>query len=156
GFRMPRLETHTACPGCGRMIEIRENDPDFFEARFRTGGAAHGADPRKIPGRCPVCGGPPTPKKRARKGSQAGPDKRRGPAPRPATFAGVPVWVILVAGAVGFAVFLRFSCLTLLPLIGRQQALPRPPSLGPSASPAPGAPNRDPLPATDFAGLLGY
>jgi hypothetical protein len=66
-------EMYTQCPACGRTIEIRENDPQFFEARFRAKGRAHTPAPRAadaptIPGRCGVCGGKLPRRKRARGG----------------------------------------------------------------------------------------
>src|SRR5262249_26317976 len=105
----------TGCPGCGRPIEIRENDPQFFEARFRT----KGGDALKIPGRCGVCGGPPPREKKGRapaSGPAAGaPDDeargRRAGGRKAGTvdFFGhrVPVWILIVV-AVSALVMLRF------------------------------------------------
>jgi hypothetical protein len=155
GFRMPRLETHTACPGCGRMIEIRENDPDFFEARFRTGGAAQGADARKIPGRCPVCGGPLTRKKRGRTrgadhSSEVSADEPVGGGRRRRKSLGtiklfghrVPVWALIAAVVFVYLMF-QFLFVCGLPRIHWQRVASAPPSPGPPAWPA-GPPSAPP------------
>jgi hypothetical protein len=167
GFRMPRLETHTACPGCGRMIEIRENDPNFFEARFRTRGTAHGADPRKIPGRCPVCGGPLARNKRGRtrvsdRSFEVSADEAVGRGGRRRKSLGtiklfghsVPVWALIVAIVSAYLV-LQFLFVCGLPRIHWQRVASVPPSPGPpgwpvgpsSAPPSPAPPAHAPPPA---------
>jgi hypothetical protein len=134
GLRMPLERKKTGCPGCGRSIEIRENDPQFFEARFRAGGRA--IDTPKIPGRCGVCGGPLPRKKRDRNrewdsGSDTTPDdKPRAPRMQPdrgsqpfgeANFLGLGlhVWILLAAGSLALVMFLLLVVVVVLSLGGR-------------------------------------
>jgi hypothetical protein len=183
-FRMPQLETHTACPGCGRMIEIRENDPHFFEARFRQGGKAV-----KTSGRCVVCGGSLVRKKGGRtRGSDSPEEVSAGEAAgrrRSQRKLGtinlfghrVPVWAFIAAIVVAYLLF-QFLLVCGLPRLHWQRVASAPPSPGPAGPPfgspsalplrSPGPPPPPPAPppsaptapvpppATQFPGLLGY
>jgi hypothetical protein len=156
---------YTECPACGREIEIRQNDPHFFEARFRAKGGAHATgagDAAKIPGRCEVCGGllsrsgrgeargPRVPAvlpadEPGRAAAPAGADALPGKPAGAGTFFGLGLlgWGLLAGGFCALVLCLLVGGVAVLALVHRPHH---------AAAPQHGTPP----PATQFPGLLGY
>jgi hypothetical protein len=120
-LRMPLEWGHTECPGCGRSIEMRPNDPRFIQLRsYRDGGAAGGGAPI-IPGCCVVCGGPLARKKRKKTGNsdlpsgepadEAAGGRKRKPKASPGPLLGVPLpfWGLIAACVFAFLLWRCFG-----------------------------------------------